>query len=200
MSINGPSSADLGGLDSLPQSGVQSVEMVPAAMSGRLMLRDEKMESRRRLVEARTILFRTERDRMLDAGSVKREAERQIRSIEDRVAEIERETRAIEAEAQLNARLLLKQAEMERRIADRIRNIAERNALAVLDRIKEASDSMMDWAGKTATDLSMLMKEEAAGQVARKVSDINAVRDALEDEDRTAELLDLAGRLRSEAA
>jgi hypothetical protein len=193
-----PSASD--GLNGTPQSSVQSVDIVPASMTGRVMVRDEKMESRRRLVEARTLLFRTERDYMAEAGSENREVDRQVRAIKARVADLAAEARAIEVEAQMRVRVLLKQAELERKLGERIRAIADRNALAVLDRIKEASDSMMNWAEETATDLGMMMKEEAAGQVARKVNDINAVRDAMEDEERAAELLALAGKLQSRAA
>jgi hypothetical protein len=199
MSMNGTPSDDVQ-VSNLPQVVTESADVMPASMSGGLMLHDEKMESRRRLVEARTLLFRTERDHMEEAGNFAKQIEREVRAIGIRMEQVDSETRAIEAEAQLKVRLLLRQAELERKLGERIRSIADRNALSILDRIKEASDSMMDWANQTANDLGMLMKEEAAGQVARKVNDINTIRDAMEDEERAAELIDLAGKLRTNAA
>ena len=58
----------------------------------------------------------------------------------------------------------------------------------------------MNWAGLIGKDLAELMKQEAADQVARKVSDIEAVEEALEDEARARELLEMTSRFKAKKA
>jgi lipoate synthase len=127
-------------------------------------------------------------------------SQREIEIINRRVAEVNAETWAIERETEVRLGLIRKQVEMEKELAVQIREIAERSALSVLDRIKEASDSMLDWAGLMADDMSGMMKQEASEQVARKASDIRAIEDAIEDEERTIEMLGLAARYKGHAA
>jgi len=179
---------------------LKAADSMPTALAGRLLTHDAKVESKRRLMEARTHLFRSERDMIAEAGSYSREVDQQALAIQERAGQLLIEARSIEAEAAGRAEVMLKQAELERRLADRIREIAEANALAILDKVRDASESMMGWAEDVAGDLGAMMKQEAAGEVARKMGDINAVRDAMDDETRAGELLDLAAEMRKNAA
>ena len=152
------------------------------------------------MIEARGHLLRIEREYIDLSAEAEKAALREMELIERRTAEINAETWAIEQETETRVSVLQKQAKMESQLADRIRDIAERSALSILDRIKEASDSMMDWAEVIGEDLTSLMKQEAAEQVSRKVADIQAAQEAMEDESRAVELLQLATRYREQAA
>lgn len=165
-----------------------------------LITDDEQRSSRERMIEARGHLLRIEREYIDLSAEAEKAALREAEAIDRQAAEIKAGTWAIEQETETRVTVLQKQAKMESQLADRIRDIAERSALSILDRIKEASDSMMDWAEVIGDDLTGLMKQEAAEQVSRKVADIQAAQEAMEDESRAVELLQLATRYRDQAA
>lgn len=170
------------------------------SLANRLLSHDVKVESKRRLTDARTVLFQSEQDMISEARSFAAQVQDQTQEIKQRAESILIEARSIEAEAVGRAEVMLKHAKLERDLAETIKNIAEANALAVLDKVRDASDSMIGWAQEVASDLGSMMKEEAANEAARKMGDINAARDAMEDETRAGELLKLASELKQQAA
>lgn len=178
--------------------------MVPAtesAWSGSSMVAkaDTARTSRKRLLEARGDLVYAEQEYVNHSSEVESAMLREADELRRKAVQVQAEAWAIEQEALTRAKVLQDQAQMEGQLADRIREIAERSALAVLDRIKEASDSMMDWAGLMGEDLSELLKKEAGEQVSRKIADIQAVEEAMEDEARALELLELAAQYKKAA-
>lgn len=186
---------------STPAKGIMSSNGTSAWNGIRSMVAtDEQRASRDRMNEARGDLMRIERQFVNRATEAENAALRQVAALERQAEEVRAQAWAIEREAESQASVLRKQAKMEADLANRIRDIAERSALLVLDRIKEASDSMMDWAGLMGGDLSEMLKKEAAEQVSRKVADIQAVHEAMEDEARAVELLELASRYRDQSA
>lgn len=152
------------------------------------------------MIDARADMLQSERQYINMATTAEMSMRREAEEIERKAAQIQSEAWAIEQESQTRLTVLQAQARLENELAKRIIDIAERSALSVLDRIKEASDSMMDWAGLMGNDLSDMMKEEAAQQVSRKVSDIEAVEEAMQDEARALELLELTSRYNHEKA
>lgn len=161
---------------------------------------DARATSRKRLQEARDSLLFAEQEYLESSAAEQKAVEREVEAIGRKIAEINAEAWAIEREAEVRLDLVKKQVAMENMLSARIRDIAERSALSVLDRIKEASDSMLDWAGDMADDMSEMMKQEASEQAERKASDIHAIDEAIEDEKRTIEMLGLAARYKNRAA
>ena len=156
--------------------------------------------SRQRVLEARGDLLHAEREYINLSSRSEVAMQEEAAEIERQAAQLRSEAWAIEQEAETKLRVLRAQARMEEELAKQIKDIAERSALSVLDRIKEASDSMMDWAGLMGSDLSDMLKQEAAEQVARKVSDIEAVEEAMEEEARALELIELTARYKDSDA
>ncbi len=152
------------------------------------------------MIDARGDLMRIEQRYINLATEAEMSMRREAERLERQAAQIHSETWAIEQEAQTRATVLKSQARMEGELGNRIKEIAERSALSILDRIKEASDSLMDWAGLIGEDMSRMLKQEAAEQVARKVADIEAVEEALEDEARAVELLELTESYKQDLA
>ncbi len=107
---------------------------------------------------------------------------------------------AIEQEAAAKLTVLRAQTRMEALLAKNIKDIADRSALSVLDRIKEASDSLMDWADLIGKDLTDMLKKEASEQIDRKVAEIQALEEAADEEGRAAELLELTARYQKDLA
>lgn len=187
--------------NSSPRPGVMSRADESVWSGARaLITSDAEKSSRETLIEARGYLTSIEREYMDLSAAAEKATIREAEAVERRAAELRAQAWAIDREAETRVSVLRKQAKLENDLADRIRDIAERSALSVLDRIKEASDSMMDWAGVIGDDLSGMLRQEAAEQVSRKVADIQAVHEAMEDEARAVELLGLATRYRDRAA
>ena len=157
--------------------------------------------SRQRMTEARGDLMRTEREYITLAERSRDEMVRRTRAIEQAIQILKDEAWAVERETETRVAVLKAQARMEMELAEHIKNIAERSALSVLDRIREASDSLMDWAGAIGGDLKQMMQKEAEAQAERQVAEIKAIDEALEEESRAVELLELTGRYnRNQAA
>ncbi len=184
----------------------QSGEAVPAMMvpanesawsASRVVQSQLPASSRQRMLEARGDLLHVERDYINISTQAEAAMHREAEAMDRQAAQLRADAWAIEQESETRIRVLQAQARMEGELAKRITEIAERSALAVLDRIKEASDSMMDWAGLMGGDLSDMLKKEAAEQVARKVADIEAVEEAMEDEARALELIELSARYKN---
>ncbi len=156
--------------------------------------------SRQRMVEARGDLMRTEHEYITLAQEAKAQMMRDASEMERRSSELRYETWSMEREAETRANVLKAQARMELKLAERIKEIADRSALSVLDRIKESSDSMMDWATNVGGDLTTMMRREASAQVERQVAEIHAIEEAMEEEARAVELLELTSRYRHDKA
>lgn len=156
--------------------------------------------SRQRMIDARNDLMRSEREYISLSSESEASMQREAEAIERQAAKVYAEAWAIEQKTQTRATVLQAQARMETKLAQHITEIAERSALSILDRIKEASDSLMGYAGLIGKDLSDMMKKEAAEQVARKVKDIEAVEEALGDEARAIELLELTAQYKKDKA
>lgn len=189
--------------------GDQGREVVPAMVvpanesawaSAQVVKAQLPASSRQRVLEARGDLLQVEREYINLSTKAETAMQQDAADIERQAAQVRAEAWAIEQETETKLKVLRAQARMEAELANRITEIAERSALAVLDRIKEASDSMMDWAGLMGNDMSDMLKKEAAEQVARKVADIEAVEEAMEDEARALELIELTSRYKRNPA
>jgi hypothetical protein len=172
----------------------------PSSLMSRLLSPDERAASRGILEEAREHLHHAEITALKETDSLCRHLEAETGRLEQKANALNIEARQIDAEMKAELAVITRQARLEQRLADKIRDIADQQALLVLDKMREASDSIMSWTGKVGDDLGSLMKQEAAEQVVRKVNDIDAVRQAMKDEERAVELLNLAQKLREEAA
>lgn len=156
--------------------------------------------SRQRMLDARADFLRSEREFMSVSLETEASMRREAEALERKAAEIRAEGWAIEQEMRTQVTVMQAQAQMENQLAKHIRDIAERSALSVLDRIKEASDSLMDWAGLIGNDLSDMLRKEAAEQTERKVAEIQAIEEAMDEEDRATELLELTSRYKTDLA
>lgn len=185
-SANGSSTATPASMVSASESAWSGVSMLGQSKSAGL--------SRNRMIDARGDLLRSEREFTSLAVEAETSMSREAEAMERKAIEIRAEAWAIEQEAQTRLTVLRAQARMESELAKHITDIAERSALSVLDRIKEASDSLMDWAGLIGEDMTGLLKQEAADHVERTVAEIRAIEEALGEEDRATELLELTAR------
>ncbi len=149
------------------------------------------------MTEARSELVRTEHEYVKLAERNRDDMLRQVKEIERQIEALKNETWSVEQEAEARVATLKAQARMELEIAGHIKDAAERSALSVLDRMREASDSLMKWAGAVGDDMSEMMKREAEEQAERQVAELRAIDAALEDEARAIELLRLTGRYTS---
>jgi predicted DNA-binding ribbon-helix-helix protein len=165
-----------------------------------LAANSNESSSRERLIEARGQLLRMEREHINHSQEAENAALREVESLEHRIFEIKSQAWAIDHEAEMRVAVIRRHARLENELAHRIREIADRSALSILDRIKEASDSLMNFASLIGEDMSEMMKKEASEQVARKIADIEATEEAMADESRAGELLELASQYRKGSA
>ena len=172
----------------------------PTAYLGRAIATGEQAESSRRLNEARGFLFRVEREALQDVEDELHRSEDNVRSLQELAADTLAEAHVIEGQAKARAHALTIQADFESDLAKRIKSDAETQALGMLDRAKDTTDAVLGWVESVAGDISNVMREQAAREAFKKMEDIEAAREAIFDEERAGEILDLAARLRRKAA
>lgn len=156
--------------------------------------------SRNRMMEARGDLLRSEREYIALSSEIEASMNEEAQELQRKAAQLQSEAWAIEQETQTRVSVLKSQARMEASLAKHIKDIAERSALSVLDRIKEASDSLMNYAELIGGDLTGMLKQEAAQQVERTAAEIGAIEEAMDEEGRAAELLELTARYQKDLA
>jgi hypothetical protein len=183
-----------------PDYSEELERQLPTASVSRVLATGERAESSRRLNDARGYLFRIERESLQDVEDELHRSEDSARELRERAIEVRLEAQSIKSDAQAQANFLARQAKIERDLAERIKEEAERQALSILDRVKDSTDTMINWVGTVAEDTANMMREDAAREVFKKMEDIEAARSAIADEERAEEILDLAARLRRQAA
>lgn len=178
------------------------VKASESAWSGTSVLGQSKSSglSRQRMVDARSGLVQIEQQFISLAVEAQESMQQEADTLGRKATKVQEETWAIEQEAATKTAVLRAQARMEAQLAKHIRDIAERSALSILDRIKEASDSLMDWAGLISDDMTGMLRKEAAEQIERKVAEIKAIEEALDEEDRATELIELTARYQKDLA
>ncbi len=174
---------------SLAWSGARSMRAVKSASL-----------SRSRLIEANDALMQAERDYVARSTDTKERLEREAAELESQAAHLRSEALVIEKETEDRVKVLMAQARIEGDVAKHIKQVAERNALSILDRVKEASDSLMDWAGLVSGDMTDMLRKEASEEVERRVAEIQSIEEALGEEERAVELLQLASLYNPESS